>query len=306
MPLTGMGTALTLTQLRYFLVAVQAGSISRAAAQVRVAQPALSQQLGLLEAEFGQALLLRHARGVTPTEAGRRLRERATEILRQVELTRDELAVDASSPVGAVALGMATAANMAFSVEVLTRVRARYPRIRLHLVESMSGFLREWTERGRLDLSVLYEASRSPGLRLEPLREEELFLVASPAFAAGLGEVLTFNRLATLPLVLPAPAHGLRMLIDRKAYEAGIALDIRYEVDSTYTIKRLVAQNAGCSILSRHAIQEELAAGTLAAVRIGPPGIPRSIQLVLHPGRAADPSVAAVRSIIREVIAPST
>ena len=295
---------MTLTQLRYFLVAVQAGSISRAAAQVRVAQPALSQQLGLLEAEFGQALLLRHARGVTPTEAGRRLRERATEILRQVELTRDELAVDARSPVGAVALGMATAANMAFSVEVLTRVRARFPRIRLHLVESMSGFLREWTERGRIDLSVIYEAPRSPGLRLEPLRDEDLLLIASPACAAGFGEAVEFKGLASLPLVLPAPAHGLRMLVDRKAAEGGIALDIRHEIDSTYTIKRLVAQDAGCSILSRHAVQDELAAGTLAAIRIGPPGISRSIQLVLHPGRAADPSVAAVRGIVREVVAP--
>lgn len=302
--MTGTGTALTLTQLRYFLVAVQAGSISRAAAQVRVAQPALSQQLGLLEAEFGQALLLRHARGVTPTEAGRRLRERATEILRQVELTRDELAVDARSPVGAVALGMATAANMAFSVEVLTRVRARFPRIRLHLVESMSGFLREWTERGRIDLSVIYEAPRSPGLRLEPLRDEDLFLIASPACAAGFGEAVEFKGLASLPLMLPAPAHGLRMLVDRKAAEGGITLDIRHEIDSTYTIKRLVAQDAGCSILSRHAVQDELAAGTLAAIRIGPPGISRSIQLVLHPARAADPSVAAVRGIVREVVAP--
>lgn len=295
---------MTLTQLRYFLATVQAGSISRAAAQVRVAQPALSQQLGLLEAEFGQALLLRHARGVTPTEAGRRLRERATEILRQVELTRDELAVDARSPVGAVALGMATAANMAFSVEVLTRVQARFPRIRLHLVESMSGFLREWTERGRIDLSVIYEAPRSPGLRLEPLRDEDLLLIASPACAAGFGETVEFKGLASLPLVLPAPAHGLRMLVDRKAAEGGIALDIRHEIDSTYTIKRLVAQDAGCSILSRHAVQDELAAGTLAAIRIGPPGISRSIQLVLHRARAADPSVAAVRGIVREVVAP--
>ena len=295
---------MTLTQLRYFLAAVQAGSISRAAAQVRVAQPALSQQLQALEAEFGQALLLRHARGVTPTEAGRRLRERGSEILRQVELTRDELAVNANSPAGAVALGMATAASMAFSVEVLTRVRARFPRIRLHLVESMSGFLREWTERGRLDLAVIYEAPRRPRRRREPLREGARLLVTAPAFAAGLGKALPLERLAALPLVLPAPAHGLRALIDRKAQEAGITLDVRYEVDSTYTIKRLVAGGAGCSILSRHAVGDELAAGTLAAVRIGPPGIPRSIQLALHPGRAADPSVAAVRGVVREVTAP--
>lgn len=296
---------MTLTQLRYFVATLQAGSISRAAAQVRTAQPALSQQLALLEAEFGQALLLRHARGVTPTEAGRRLRERASEILRQVELTRDELAVDTASPVGAVALGMATAATMAFSVAVLARARDRFPRIRLQLVESMSGFLQEWTERGRVDLSVIYDTPRRPGLLLEPLGQEELLLIASPSMVAELGEVVTFDRLSALALALPAPAHGLRMLVDRKATEAGISLDVRYEVDSTYTIKRLVAAGDACSILSRHAVQEELAAGTLAAIRVGPPGIRRSMQLALYQGRATDPSVAAIRTILREIIVPT-
>ena len=83
----------------------------------------------MLDAEFGQALFVRHIRGVTRAEAARRLGERAIEILRQVDLTHDELAVDSASPAGAVALGMATAFNMAFSVEVLTRTKRRFPRI---------------------------------------------------------------------------------------------------------------------------------------------------------------------------------
>lgn len=297
---------MTLTQLRYFLATIQAGSISKAASQVRVAQPALSQQIGMLEAEFGQTLFLRHARGVTLTEAGRRLRERAIEILRQVQLTRDELAVDAGSPVGSVALGMATAVNMAFSVEVLTRARAQYPRIRLQLVESMSGFLREWTERGRIDLAVIYEAPPSPELYLEVLGSEDLFLITAPGEARLLGEEVAFRQLADLPLVLPGLAHGLRILVDRKAAEAGFALQVLYEVDSTYTIKRLVAQGEGCSILSGHAVRDELALGTLAAIRIGAPGIPRSIQLVMSGGRRTDPSVAAIREIVRSVVKSAT
>ena len=294
---------MTLSQLRYFLAAIQAGSISKAAMQVRVAQPALSQQLALLESEFGQALFMRHARGVTPTEAGRRLGERAIEILRQVDLTYDELAVDTASPVGAVALGMATAFNMAFSVEVLMQTKRRFPRIRLHLVESMSGFLREWTERGRIDLSVIYETPPSPGLHTEVLGVEELFLVALPAMARRLGGMVPFDSLPQLPLVLPGQAHGLRALLDRRAAEAGFVLTVPFEVDSTYTIKGLVAVGAGCSILSAHAVRDEVAAGTLATIPIGPPGISRSVQLATGQGRRTDPSVAAVAGVIREVIA---
>ncbi len=295
---------MTLSQLRYFLAAIQAGSISKAALQVRVAQPALSQQLASLEAEFGQALFVRHARGVTPTETGRRLRERAIEILRQVDLTHDELAVDTASPAGAVALGMATAFDMAFSVEVLTRAKQRFPRIRLHLVESMSGYLREWTERGRIDLSVIYETPPGPNLHIEVLGTEELFLIAPPAMAKRLGRPVGFRSLPDLPLVLPGQAHGLRALLDRRAAEAGFALAVPFEVDSTYTIKGLVAAEAGCSILSAHAVRDEVSAGTLAIIPIGTPGISRSVQLATGQGRRTDPSVAAVAGIIREVIVP--
>ena len=296
---------MTLSQLRYFLAAAQAGSLSRAAEQIRVAQPALSQQLAALEAEFGQALFLRHPRGVTLTEAGSRLRDRAAEILRQVDLTRDELSVDAASPVGSVALGLATAFNMAFSVAVLTRARQLYPRIRLHLVESMSGFLREWTERGRIDLSVIYEVPPSPTLDLQALGTEELFLVAPPDIACRFGATVPLEALASLKLVLPGAAHSLRALVDRRAAECGLVLSVAFEVDSTYTMKRLVAAGEVCSILSAHAVQEEVACGTLAAIPIGAPGIARTIQLATAQARRTDPSVTAIAGVIRDVIRPA-
>ncbi len=107
----------------------------------------------MLEAEFGQALFVRHARGVMPAEAGRRLGERAIEILR-------------------------------------------------HLVESMSGFLREWAERGRIDLSVIYETPPSPALRTEVLETEELFLISLPDVARQFCGMVPFG--------------GLRALLDRR------------------------------------------------------------------------------------------
>ena len=295
---------MTLSQLRYFLAAAQAGSLSRAAEQIRVAQPALSQQLAGLEAELGQVLFLRHPRGVTLTEAGRRLQERASEILRQVDLVHDELAVDAASPAGSVAVGLATAFNMAFSVAVLTRARKLFPRVRLHLVESMSGFLHEWTERGRIDLSVIYGVPPSPTLHLEVLGTEALFLIASPDQAQQLGASITLRALSRLPMVLPGRAHGLRALVDRRAAEAGLALSVAFEVDSTYTIKQLVSAGEGYGILSAYAVQEETARGTLVAIPIAPPGVQRNVQLATAQARRTDPSVTAIAKVIREVIVP--
>ena len=79
---------------------------------------------------------------------------------------------------------------------------------------------------------------------------------------------------------------------------------VAFEVDSTYTIKRLVAAGEGCSILSAHAVREEVAVGALVAIPIGPPGIPRMVQLATAQGRRTDPSVTAIAGVLRDVIGP--
>jgi LysR family nitrogen assimilation transcriptional regulator len=74
-----------LRHLCYFVKIVDAGSISRAATTIHVAQPALSQQIAELEEQLGLALLQRSARGVRPTKAGEVLYREAVSILKQVE-----------------------------------------------------------------------------------------------------------------------------------------------------------------------------------------------------------------------------
>ena len=74
------------------------------------------------------------------------------------------------------------------------------------------------------------------------------------------------------------------------------------EVDSTYSIKKLVARNEGFSILSWHAVQEEVERGELRALSVGDPAITRSIDLAINPLRRADPSVAAVRTALVEMV----
>ena len=292
---------MTLTQLRYFLAIGRAGTMSAAARQIGIAQPALSLQLAHLEGELGQTLFVRHGRGMRLTEMGSRLQGRAIEILRHVELAREELSDGGASPSGTVSIGMATAANMAFSVDLLVSVRRRFPRLKLQLVESMSGFLLEWVERGRIDMALVYDVPASGPLGIERLATEELHLIAGPG-AGPPGAALSFADLAGLPLIVPGRQHRLRQLIDRLAALQGVRLDVAAEVDSTYSIKKLVARNDGFSILSWHAVQEEVERGELRALTVGHPASARAIDLAINPLRRVDPSVVAVRETLTELV----
>ena len=268
-----------------------------------MAQPALSHQILQLETELGQDLFHRHARGMTLTTAGSRLLDRATEIIRQVDGTRDELTSTNASPVGTVKVGLATAVNMALSVPLLRECLVRYPRIKLHLVEGMSGFLLEWAERGHVDLAVAYDGPASGQLRFETLGREDLLLIAPAGTASGLGRAVSPDELSKTPLILPGFPHSLRQLVDRAAAEASVRLDIVAEVDSTYSIKKLVADGLGCAIRSRHAVREEVEAGTLVAVPIAGLRLHRAVQLASNLHRMDNTAVRAVSRLVVECFA---
>ena len=295
---------MSLTQLRYFLAIARAGTMSGASRHIGIAQPALSLQVARLEEELGQTLFVRHGRGMTLTEMGQRLQGWAVEILRQVDLAKEDLSSDTDSPSGTVSVGMATAANMAFSVDLLMLARKRCPRLRVQHVESMSGFLLEWVERGRIDMAVVYDVPPHASLVVETLMEEELYLVTGAEAASPAdGEAVPFATLATLPLIIPGRQHRLGQLLHRLATLQEIDLDVTAEVDSTYAIKELVRRGEGFSILSLHAVQEEIARGELRVVPIDRPAIRRSIDLVTHPLRRLNPSVGAIRKIMLELVA---
>jgi LysR family nitrogen assimilation transcriptional regulator len=93
-----------LKQLEYFVHVAEMGSFTRAAAYLQVAQPALSRQVRSLEVELRQPLLDRNGRGVTLTEAGKRLLAHARGILQQVQRARDDLEDQRGAATGRLAI----------------------------------------------------------------------------------------------------------------------------------------------------------------------------------------------------------
>ena len=294
---------MTLTQLRYFLAVIRCGSISGAAAQIHVAQPAISQRLRQLEEELGQVLFKRLPRGIELTPAGHYLKEHAREILRRVDSVHDDLKSSDTNPFGNVTLGMSTAVNTKFCVAVLEQVSVAYPNIRLALTEHMSGTLLEWTETGRIDLAVVYDVPTNTPLAVHSLGREDLYLVTDPAFKRRLPEAVSLADIAEQALILPAFPQTLRLIIEKTFSDhLGRPPKVRLDVDSTYAIKKLVSAGKGQSILSVHSVSDEIQRGELTITPIADPPITRTINLVTHPNRGADAAVKAVHRVVDAVL----
>src|SRR5471032_3006725 len=190
-----------LRQLRYFVGIVQAGSLSRAADHLHVAQSAISHHLASLEAEMTKPLVTRGPKGIALTEAGTILYRHAEAILRHVEFAKQDAMSTMAVPSGHVAVGFPAALSAILGYELFERVRSAYPQILLHLVDGNSALLRELLDNGRLDIAILFAGQPERGLAVEPLLLEELFYVTADT-ATG---PISLADAARHPLLLPGP-----------------------------------------------------------------------------------------------------
>src|SRR5438094_10580958 len=126
--------AMELRSLSYFVRIAELGSITRAAAHLRLARPARTRHVPRLEEELGVALFTRANRGVRLTEAGEKLLESAARILRDVERTGDEIRAQDAQPSGRIILGVTPTLCPVLAPELSARMRRDYPRVELKVV----------------------------------------------------------------------------------------------------------------------------------------------------------------------------
>lgn len=279
-----------LKQLRTFLEVADEGSLTRAAESLHVAQPALGRQIKQLEDEFGGALFDRHGRGMTLTETGRLLADRAQSILRLVEDARAELSAAPNAVAGAVTLGVPPTVGEALGGRLIERFLRLHPSVVVRIVPAFSGYLYDMLRRGEVDLAVVYESAEARQIRSEPLLEENLRLVGAPHLMADLGGVVRFEQLAGKPLILPGPRQGSRMLFERAAQTAGVDLRVIVEADGLQTLKDLAMRGLGYTVLPTVTVRPELENGTLLSAELSKPELKRRLILarsVLRPASNA-------------------
>jgi LysR family nitrogen assimilation transcriptional regulator len=287
-----------LKQLKTFICVAESGSLSRASDRLRIAQPALSRQIKLLEHQVGVPLFARHVRGMELTEAGSDLLRRVSGVVRQLETTMQDIQSAHSEISGNVALALMPTVAMVISSRLVSRVAEQLPQVTLRIREGYSVDIIEWMQRGEVDISFLYGPASDLHLRCRELLQEELVFISPPGVLKGKDRFIGFDEVASLPLVLPGRRYALRRLIDGAAKDAGPALKIAYEVDSYFATKSMVMSGICHSFLPRSSLIGEIASGTLEARSIEPDGLWRDVVLGLPPERANTRATSAVVDII--------
>jgi LysR family nitrogen assimilation transcriptional regulator len=284
-------------QLRYFTNIVECRSFSKAAGQLHVAQPALSQHVRHMERELGMPLLHRGSKGIIATEAGERLFFQAKRILAQFAELPDHVRGKQATLRGDVRVGLPGTVTDLLAKPLIETAKLRYPGLRIRVVEAMTHHIIEWLQRGDVDLAMIYNPTEMRGIAMHHGLSEEVCLFASPSME-GIedhpGPTMAFADAVRLPLIAPGPGHGLRDLLDAVALSVGVTLKPTFEIDSYSQTKTLTARGLGYGVLPRMTIQKDIEAGSVRAWRFAGPGITRKLYLAYSTER---PLFGAPRAI---------
>ena len=291
-----------LRQLRYFVRAVELGSMGRAAQDLGVVTSALSQQVSRLEGELSTRLLQRSAAGVSPTDAGLAFYKQA-----QLALRHADDAVRAAQLArlsGHVSVGLAPTTSAVLAMPFINAMRERYPDVRVRLVESLSGTLAAMLNSRQLDLAVLFDTGTAQRWSVLPLLDERLFLIGLPGMAE-LRDKLRRSRvritgLGDVPLVLPSGSHGLRANIEAAFARVRCEPRVVLEVDGLAVLMDAVRAGIGATIQPGAAIAR-LPQDALARIEIADRDAIRLNMLVSISDDELSPAALAARVVLRDV-----
>jgi LysR family transcriptional regulator, nitrogen assimilation regulatory protein len=283
-------------QLKALVTVVETGSVTRAGELLHLVQPAVTRQIRSLEHELGVALFERTRQGMRPTAAGLSLAERARRALTELDRARAELVPVPGIVGGLVTVGLLDSTAELLAEPLVAAVRREHPGIELRVLSAYSGHLQQWLDDGDLDLSLLYNLASTPSLNVRPLLREKLWVVGPASDGLSAGQPVSLREVAARPIVLPAPGHGLRVLIDQAVARAQVEIDVAVQTNSMSLQKQLVRHGHGWTILPGAGAAADVAAGTLSAAPLSQPEVWRSIVIGAPRAGLSTPAAQAVAS----------
>jgi LysR family nitrogen assimilation transcriptional regulator len=282
-------------KLRYFVGIAEAGGFRRAARNLHVAQPALSNQIRELEAEFGMKLLDRGPLGVSLTEEGQRLLTESREIIERIDRLQSSIERPKGPIQGQVKVGVPTSVSAFLFGPLMARLRQCHPEILIKCTNETPRLM-ELLAASELDLAIVTRVEPDdikPPWIVDRLAIEQSYLVGP---RGSITAPIDFETLLDLPLVLSPVPHPRRVYMQKLAAARGRTLNVAAEAMAVVGQASFVQQGLGYAVMPYTAATLITSTAPLEMVPIEDL---RSWRLLVRRGdRKASPALLAVREVV--------
>jgi DNA-binding transcriptional LysR family regulator len=285
-------------ELEIFCKVVELESFSRAAEAVFLVQASVSERIASLEKKIGTRLLDRLGRKVIPTAAGELLHKHATLLLEMKETAQLEIESFLGLEQGEVSMGGSTIPGEYILPDLIGRFNKKYPHLSVKLTIADSSEIENRVLAGKLEIGVVGSKSLHANLLCQKLWEDELVLAVPVQHRWARRKAVSPQELRKTPFILREEGSGTLKILETYLHESGEggtdALQVCARFGSSTAVKEGIKSGLGLSILSARAIDTELKAGILKALKVKGLSMSRHFFLIRNKLRIASPSCKAI------------
>lgn len=244
-----------LRQLKYFVCVARLGSVTRAAEQCFVAQPAMSVAIQNLEEELGIKLFERSHKRVTLSPTGAVFLQRAEDILRRVDDSVKEMADYRDIQRGVIRIGISPMLGALLFPYILSKFHAEHPLLELIVVEEGALTLKSLLEKGELDVGIMVASEKSPQLDMLSIVKSEILACMAPGNPLVARDRIAIPRLRDQRLILFKEDTVSRRLVLQEFARHELVPDIVFSSNQIVTILRLIELGVGIGFLLKPLVQ---------------------------------------------------
>jgi LysR family transcriptional regulator for metE and metH len=279
---------LEVRHLKLLVAVAEERSVTKAGNRLHLTQSAVSHQLKDIEERLGTRLFHRDRKTMVLTAAGERLLETALGVIAQLQRAEEEARDIGAERIGRLRISTQCYTCYKWLPDLLKLFNKEHPRVEVDIVVEATRHPVQALLEGKLDIALVSRLARDRRLAAMPLFNDELMAVMSPA-----------HGLASKPYVTPDELAGERLLIHNSPRESsvfqslfnpsGVSPQHVSQVQLTEAITEMAKAGLGVGLISKWAVREELEAGTLCGVRLGPKGLYREWSAVTLKGEQNRP-----------------
>jgi DNA-binding transcriptional LysR family regulator len=294
-----------LKQLEYFLAVADNLSFTKAAEEIHVAQPAISQQIKYLEFVLGVPLFNRDNKKVSLTEAGELFRKHANEVLACVDKAVQVIEELRGLERGSVSLAMSSTVATVLMADLVHEFRNQFPDVKVRVSESMTSESIQRIQNGELDLAIVtLPIQEENSLVVETLFDEDLEAIVSAKhpLAQENVDVVNLIDLTKYQWILANSSNGLRRLINDACAQKGFCPVVSIEVDRISSVKNLLIYSEnGVTILPPTAVLNELSLGLVKRIKLRDLRIYRTVGLASRLRNLLPPATLEMIALIKQI-----
>lgn len=247
-------------QIEFFLRIAELGSINKAAADLRIAQPSLSRWISQLEREIGTSLFVRTRSGVRVTDAGQMLADRARPLLRELDLLRSDVGTRGSSQVN---LALPFAFQSLVAAPFAEHILRSAPDTTLRIYEGINNSIRLWMESGTVDAAVMVSLENAPDtFSMTPLLQEQLMLIGHKDDGLRLDTPVPLAKVGASGIILPGRPNVISVYIENSLRRAGHQYQNVFEAETLSLCLELTSRGLGRTVMPYSAVHGSLSSRT--------------------------------------------